>query len=370
MAGCSFSNTRGNSAFVAFYRPSLISPLQVANFARCMNSGEINYEKGVALRAAAVSSTILGAGLGLGVRYGNFMKNAVSRRSFRSRFRHVLHDRLGLLHHSTTPSPGLAGIWLGLLYNRSNLLWPTTYFEYVDYPPGYIPPKVESYVDDGSFCFLSSPFTASCSLLLVHNTDAISAGNQELHTPTIITGSRSPSVTATAAAAASQSHLAPTSDSGNGSDSYSVKGTVKQAQHSRSSCRVFVTMKTSKDRVPSAFFNLVDHSVTFGSRVFVVTIALALCIALHTMALVAKGRVRRCGIYELVVTLRGHQIPSLQKELAGPPAFEVSAAADGNPSPLVETTVEDGVSNLPTFDTANDIVEIVQDNTDFVRLPL
>jgi len=119
MAGCSFSNTRGNSAFVGFYRPTLISPLQVANFARCMNSGD---DKGAALRAAAVSSTILGVGLGLGVRYGNFMKNAVSRRSFRSRSGRVLHDRLGLLHHPSTPSPGLAGIWLGLLYNRSSHL--------------------------------------------------------------------------------------------------------------------------------------------------------------------------------------------------------------------------------------------------------
>jgi len=235
-----------------------------------------------------------------------------------------------------------------------------THFERLDYPPGYIPPKVDSYVDDGSFCFLSSPFTASCSLLLVHNTDAISAGKQELHTPTILTGSCRPGVTATATAAVPQSHLAPT---GNGS---SVKGTVKQAQHFRSSCRVPVTMKTSTDRVPSAFLNLVP--VTFASRVFVATIALVLCIALHTMALVAKGRVRRCGIYELVMILRGLQLPSLQKEPAGPPAFEGTAAEDANTSPLVETTVEDAVSNLPTFDIANDIVDIVQDNTDFVRI--
>jgi hypothetical protein len=357
MAGCSFSNTRGNTAFVGFYRPTLISPLQVASFARCMNYGEINYNKGAAFRVAAVSSTILGAGLGLGVRYGDFMKDAVFRPSFRSRSSRVLHDRLELLHNSTTPSPGLAGIWLGLLYNRSNHLWPTTYFERLDYPPGYIPPKVDYYVDDGSFCFLSSPFTVSCSLLLGHNADNISTGNEELHTPTITTGSRSSSVTATAAAAAaaaSRSHLAPTSDSGIGLARSRVNGTVKQARHFRSSCRVPVT---SKDRVPSAFLDLVDHSVTFTSflsRVFVVTIALVLCIALHTMALVAKGRVRKCGIYELVMTLRGLQFPSLQKEPAGPPAFEVSAVGDGNPSPLVETTVEDAISNLSTFDTAND----------------
>ncbi len=121
MAGCSFSNTRGNAAFVGFYRPTLISPLQVANFARCMNPGEINYDKGAALRVAAVSSTIFGAGLGLSVRYGDFMKNAVSRRFFRSRSRRVLHDKLELLHNSTMPS-GLAGIWLGQLYNARTTL--------------------------------------------------------------------------------------------------------------------------------------------------------------------------------------------------------------------------------------------------------
>ncbi len=223
---------------------------------------------------------------------------------------------------------------------------------------------MDYYVDNGSFCFLSSPFTVSCSPLSGHNADAISAGNEELHAPTITTGSRSLSVTATAAAAVSPSHLA--SSFGNSFTSSCVNGTVKQARHFRSSCRVPVTMKTSKDRVPSAFLNLFDHSVAFASIVscvFVVTIALVLCIALHTMALVVKGRVRRGGIYGLIMILRGLQFPSLQKEPAGLPAFEVSAAGDGNPSPLVETTVEDASSNSPIFDAANDIVEIVQDNT-------
>lgn len=106
-AGCSLSGNRGNTAFVGFYQPILFSPLQVANFARCVNSGDIHYDRATILRVAAVSSTVLGAGLGFGALYTGLMKDI---QAFRSPSR---RDKSIFLYNSTTPLPGLAGIWIG-----------------------------------------------------------------------------------------------------------------------------------------------------------------------------------------------------------------------------------------------------------------
>lgn len=216
---------------------------------------------------------------------------------------------------------------------------------------------MDYYVDDGSFCSVLSPFApASCSPQSNHNANAISSGNKVSHPPTTTIASGGQSVTSTALAAVSSLRLAPTYDSVN----------ACAGSHIRHSCTM-----NPKDLVSSGFLYLFGKSVALASvtRIFVLAIDLVLCIALHTVDFMAKGRLRSREIYELVMVLQSFQSPPLQNTSALLPPSEASALVeDDDASHITGAAGKDAISNSPSFSIANDIIDIGQGQTDYVRI--